>query len=83
MENKVLKEEEINKIQELRTQFSNLANVVGSIEIQIIGLEIEKENIKNNLKQLQSQAQVLAKELEEKYGKGSVSLETKEFIPTP
>lgn len=83
MEKKVLTEEEFAKVQELRNQFLNLTNVVGGVEVQIMNLELEKENIKNNLKQLQLQEQVLAKELEEKYGKGTISLETKEFLPTP
>ena len=65
MEKKVLTEEEVAKIQELRNQFLNLTNVVGGVEVQIMNLELEKENIKNNLKQLQLQEQVLAKELEE------------------
>ena len=83
MEKKVLTEEEFAKVEELRNQFSNLTNVAGSIEIQIMNLDLEKENVKNSLKQLQQQEQVIAKELEEKYGKGTISLETKEFLPTP
>lgn len=82
MEKKVLTEEEFSKVQELRNQFSNLTNVAGSIEIQIMNLDLEKENVKNSLKQLQQQEQVIAKELEEKYGKGTISLETKEFLPS-
>lgn len=83
MEKKVLTEEEFAKVEELRNQFSNLTSVVGSIEIQMMNLELEKESVKSSLKQLHQHEQELAKELEEKYGKGTISLETKEFIPTP
>jgi len=81
-EKKVLTEEEVNKLKELRERFINLTNVVGNTEVQIMNLELEKEQLKLALQQLQQQEQVLAKELEEKYGKGSIALESGEFLPT-
>ena len=81
MEKKVLIVEEINKLKELRTQFERLTDVIGSNEVQIMNLEIRKEQLKNNLQQLQQQELVLAKELEEKYGDGTISLESGEFLP--
>lgn len=83
MENKVLTETEVANVKELRSQFFNLSNVAGSIEVQMMNLELEKENIKAELKNLNNKEQVLAKELEEKYGKGTISLESSEFIPAP
>ena len=50
--------------------------------MQIMSLKIQKDKIKEDLKNLQNQEAVLAKELEEKYGKGSISLESREFLPT-
>ena len=81
-EKKVLLEEEINKITSLRKRYTDLTEVVGNVEMQIMSLEIQKEKIKEDLKSLQNQEAVLAKELEEKYGKGSISLESREFLPT-
>ena len=81
-EKKVLLEEEINKITSLRKRYTDLTEIVGNVEMQIMSLEIQKEKIKEDLKSLQNQEAVLAKELEEKYGKGSISLESKEFLPT-
>ena len=46
-----------------------------------MNLNLKKEQLKSNLIQLQEQEQVLANQLEEKYGKGSISLETGEFLP--
>jgi stress response protein YsnF len=81
MEKKVLTEEEINKLKELKTQFERLTDVIGNNEVQIMNLEIRKEQLKNNLYQIQQQELALAKELEEKYGDGTISLESGEFLP--
>lgn len=82
MEKKVLTEEEINKLKELKTQFQSLTNFVGEIQIQIMDLELRRENLKLNLQQIKQQEIVLAKELEEKYGEGTISLESGEFLPS-
>ena len=79
---KVLLDEEINKITGLRKQYTDLTEIVGNVEMQIMTLKIQKDKIKEDLKNLQNQEAVLAKELEEKYGKGSISLESREFLPT-
>ena len=81
-EKKVLLEEEINKITGLRKKYTDLTEIVGNVEMQIMSLNIQKEKIMEDLKSLQNQEAVLAKELEKKYGKGSISLESREFLPT-
>jgi len=80
MEKKVLTQEEIDKITKLKQQFEDLTGVAGNVEIQIMNLQLQKDQIKSNLQQLQQQEAVLAKELEEKYGNGTISLESGEFI---
>lgn len=81
MEKKVLTEEEINKLKELKQQFKDLTDLAGETEVQIMNLQIRKEQLKFNLQNLQQQELVLAKELEEKYGEGTISLESGEFLP--
>ena len=81
MEKKVLTQEEIDKIKKLKQQFEDLTGVAGNVEIQIMNLKLQKDQIKFNLQQLQQQESVLAKELEEKYGDGTISLESGEFLP--
>ena len=81
MNKKVLTSEEIQELKELKQGFFNLTSNLGNIEIQIMNLNLKKEQLKSNLIQLQEQEQVLANQLEEKYGKGSISLETGEFLP--
>jgi len=81
MEKKVLTQEEIDKIKKLKEQFEDLTGVAGNVEIQIINLQLQKDQIKLNLQQLQQQEKVVAQELEKKYGDGTISLESGEFLP--
>ena len=43
-------------------------------------LKLRKDQLKGNLFQIQQDEMKLAKELEEKYGNGSISLENGEFV---
>ena len=81
MEKKVLTQEEIDKIKKLKDRFEDLTIVAGNIEIQIMNLQLQKDQIKSNLQQLQQQEKVIAQELEKKYGDGTISLESGEFLP--
>lgn len=80
MERKVLTPEEITQLKELKQGFVELTSAVGNVEIQIMNLELMKENLKSELSQLQQKEQVLAKNLEKKYGNGTISLESGEFL---
>ena len=77
----VLDKKEISKLKELRQNFTNLTNTLGNLEIQIMNLNIQKESLKETLLNLQKEEIVLAKELETKYGEGSISLDSGEFLP--
>lgn len=77
---KVLTKEEIQQVTKLREEFNTLTISAGEIEMQIINLQLQKEQIKDNFKKLQTQESVIVNELENKYGKGTISLETGEFI---
>ena len=81
MEKKVLTEAEVSSLKDLKQQYRDLTETTGVIEMQIISLEIKKEQIKEKLKSLQQKEIKLAKELEEKYGNGEISLESGEFLP--
>ena len=81
MEKKVLTEAEVSSLKDLKQQYRDLTETTGVIEMQIISLEIKKEQIKEKLKSLQQEEIKLAKELEEKYGNGEISLESGEFLP--
>ena len=78
---KVLEKDEISKLKELRQNFTDLTTTIGNIESQIMNLEIQKDKLKENLLNLQKEEAVLAKKLEDKYGEGSISLDSGEFLP--
>ncbi|MDB4276912.1 hypothetical protein N9864_00155 [bacterium] len=77
---KVLTQEEIQQVTKLREEFNSLTISAGEIEMQIINLQLQKEKIKDNFIKLQTQESKVINELENKYGKGTISLETGEFI---
>tara|TARA_R110000823_G_scaffold262496_3_gene383132 strand:- start:1116 stop:1364 length:249 start_codon:yes stop_codon:yes gene_type:complete len=79
--NKKLTQEEIDNLNNLKKSYAELTSMVGNVEIQIMTLNLQKDQSKNNLFQIQQEEIKLGKELEEKYGNGSISLENGEFIP--
>ena len=81
-EKKVITKEEILKLKELKTTFNNLTEISGVVEMQHYNIQIKKENLKLNLQNLQQTEAEFAKELEEKYGPGTISLESGEFLPS-
>jgi hypothetical protein len=81
-EKKVLSQEEIDELKVLKDEFKNLTEISGVVEMQHYNIQIKKEQIKLSLQSLQQREAELAKALEEKYGSGSISLETGEFLPS-
>ena len=79
---KVLAKEEISKIQELQSRLKKITEVSGVVEVQNYNIQLKKEQLKLSLQGLQQEEAALAKELEEKYGPGTISLETGEFLPS-
>ena len=80
-EKKVLNEEEINEIKGVKESFQILVGQVGEIEIGIMNLNKRKEELGIELVKIQEEEKNIALKLEEKYGKGNISLETNEFTP--
>jgi hypothetical protein len=78
---KKLTQEEIDNLTNLKKGYEELTEVIGNTEVQILTLELRKEQFKATLFQIQQDEVKLAKELEDKYGNGSISLEKGEFLP--
>ena len=76
-----LTNEEIPKINNLKTEFNKLVETLGAVEVQLITFTSRKEKLKMELLKLQEEELKVAKGLEEKYGNGTISLETGEFSP--
>ena len=77
-----LTEDEIKDLTDVRTNFQKTTLIIGETEIGIINLKGRKEDVIAALRKLDEKQSELAKKLEDKYGKGSISLDTNEFTPT-
>ena len=77
-----LTEDEVKELTEIRNNFSNVTLMIGETEVGLTNLNARKEELINTLKKLDEKQGDLSKKLENKYGKGTVSLETNEFTPT-
>ena len=83
MENKKLTTEEIQRITELQQKNNTLVTELGQVELIKLNLQLRKESAEKFFEELRSEDQELAKELTDKYGSGSINLETGEFVPNP
>jgi len=77
-----LTEDEIKDLTDVRTDFQKTTLIIGETEIGIMNLKGRKEDLIATLRKLDEKQSELAKKLEDKYGKGSISLDTNEFTPT-
>ena len=80
---KVLTEIEIKEVNKIKEDFQILVGQVGEVEVGIMNLNARKKELEVELNNIQLEEIKIAKELEKKYGKGNISLETGEFTPLP
>ena len=81
MENKLLSQDELNEIVQLRNEFANIFASIGSIQSRIKELEEENEPNYISLKEIQKKEEVLFEKLKNNYGEGNIDLITGEFKP--
>jgi hypothetical protein len=81
MEKQVLTQEEIQSLKNIQSRQQSLLNMFGDLEYKIQILELEKQKLKQTLQnQIETEEQI-GKQLQQKYGDGSIDLEKGEFIP--
>ena len=80
MTTKVLTQEEITQLKNVREKRVQLVESFGILESRIQEINLQKENLKDNLKQLIQEETDLGRNLQQKYGDGSIDLEKGEFI---
>jgi hypothetical protein len=81
MEKQVLTQEEIQSLKNIQSNQSLLIEQLGLLEYKVLILEKEKEKLKQTLQnQIEAEEQI-GKQLQQKYGDGSIDLEKGEFIP--
>ena len=72
---------EIQSLKTIQTRQQSLLNRFGDLEYKIQILEFEKQKLKQTLQnQIETEEQI-GKQLQQKYGDGSIDLEKGEFIP--
>lgn len=82
METKVLTQEEITQLQTTQKERYSIIDAFGALEIQFQELEFRKQFLKDKYQELKQKEETLGKQLQEKYGNGSINLEKGEFIST-
>ena len=80
MEKKVLLQEELNSLATLQQQQDNFVVQLGQIEYQIGTLEKQKNIIKQNIESFEKKQVEVGDQLKQKYGEGTINLESGEFV---
>ena len=79
MSKKKLSKEELQTFKDFQTQENNLVVSFGQVEYQIASLETQKDNLVEAKQAFEKERTEFAKVLSEKYGDGSINLETGEI----
>lgn len=82
-------EEELNSLKELRTNNANIVNQFGQVELEkflthqrLEQLDEAKNQLTQQIEKLQEREAQLVKELNDKYGVGTVDIDSGVFVPT-
>lgn len=81
MENKKLTQEEVAQIKNIQDRMQAVQTELGQLELAKMDLANRRKNVENYLQETRDTEAELVKELEEKYGKGTINLDTEEFVP--
>ena len=80
METKVLTQEEITQLKVIQQNRYSIVDKFGTIEIQFQELESIKQKLKLEYENLKQKEEALGKQLQDKYGDGTINLEKGEFV---
>jgi allophanate hydrolase subunit 1 len=75
---KQLTTEELQQIRDLKQEYNNLVFTLGELQIKKTDIEEDIKTLSESRKAIYDKEKVLAKQLQEKYGEGSINLETGE-----
>jgi mRNA-degrading endonuclease RelE of RelBE toxin-antitoxin system len=81
MENKVLTQEELQSLKKLQETRNQLVSDFGFTEIQIQELELQKDTLVKSLEELKQEEYRLGNEIQNKYGRVQVNLDSGEITP--
>tara|TARA_R110000744_G_scaffold74035_2_gene148092 strand:- start:39 stop:359 length:321 start_codon:yes stop_codon:yes gene_type:complete len=78
----IVANEDLENLKKLQADMDNLVVVFGQVAIQELAIKKQKLSITDELDNLKLREVKLAKELSDKYGQGSLDLETGKFTTT-
>ena len=81
MANQKLTQEELQTIAELQQKNNAVVSELGQIELTRMAVEARRANAEAYLADLRKEEDEFGKTLSEKYGAGSIDLESGEFVP--
>lgn len=79
METKVLTPEELTQLKDLNAKQAALLNDLGAVEYRITLLENTKTSLKAQVNELETANRELGIQLTQKYGNGTINIETGEI----
>ena len=82
MEQIKLSEEELNTLNQLQTKQNEIIASLGQLEYSIQLLKLQKEGLTEEIEKLRESESKIGKELTEKYGNGSIDLNSGLFTKT-
>jgi hypothetical protein len=75
-----LTEQEISSVKEIQKLRAELIDKYGLIEMSIQDLKLQKQEVTEELKEIKTTELKLSKELQSKYGVGTINIDSGEFI---
>jgi len=79
MEKIVLTQEELTELTQLQQQRQDITADFGVVELRIQELELQKEQVIEALSKLKTQEIQFGQKIQEKYGEGTININTGEF----
>ena len=76
---KKLSQEELDSVKAIKNEYTNLAVSLGELELQKANITKEKQRLLDTQLQLIEKENEIAKQLSDKYGNGTINLETGEI----
>jgi hypothetical protein len=74
--------EELEQIKELQVKITNITTQMGQLYLTKLKLKDQEKLLMSQLSSIEKEEKTLAEKLTEKYGKGSLNVDSGDFTPT-
>ena len=75
-------EEELTTLKTIQSKSQEATLKCGQLYLSKLRLEAQEKFLQNQIQELEQQEATIAKQLSDKYGKGTIDIESGEFTPT-